>query len=707
MSVAAIIFPCLGLTAQTLTITGKVTDHKGEVLTGVNVYIENTYDGATSGADGVFSFETHEKGNQTIAASFIGFQPWEKEVKLGGNLEIDIQLRESTQTLDAVTITAGSFEASDEKRASALKPFDIYTTAGALGDINGALKTLPGTQPAADDGRLLVRGGEAYETKTLIDGLLVAKPYYSKVPDLPTRGRFAPSLFAGTFFNTGGYSAEYGQALSSVLVLNSQDMATEDLTSVSLMTIGPELGVTKTWKRSSLMMSAGYTNLSPYYSMTKNNMDWIKAPENVSGTIVFRQKVNGSGLFKAFVTSDTGVQKFNTESGVLGQKLKIDRSATATYVNLHYSDELSKKTIIKTGLAMTLSPEKINLDETRIKTVETDIEARVSFISTCHDGLEFIYGISDTYSDYKQDYTEAETFHLHFNDHILAVFAEPEIRFSKNFGLRPGLRTEYSSVLKKWNITPRVALALKTGNESQLSASYGQFYQNPESDFLKFNHNLDFQKAEHYITSFQSGTNAERLFRLEAYYKNYDKLIRFSGEDSNFPKDISSDGNGYARGIDLFFRDRKSVKALDYWMSYSFIDTERLNRNYRSKVTPDYISKHTFSLVAKYFVEKLSTQFGSSFSYASGRPYNDPNSTEFMDGKTPYYCDLSLNLAFLTNIWNNFTIVYCSLSNVLGRDNLFGYRSTYTPNSAGQYGLVPVKQDIRRFFFIGVFISIK
>ena len=102
-----------------------------------------------------------------------------------------------------VVITAGAFEASDEKKAVILNSIDIVTTAGATADIAGALNTLPGTQAVGEEGRLFVRGGAAYETRTFIDGLFVQNPYNASVPNLPARGRFSPFLFKGTSFSTG------------------------------------------------------------------------------------------------------------------------------------------------------------------------------------------------------------------------------------------------------------------------------------------------------------------------------------------------------------------------------------------------------------------------------------------------------------------------------------------------------------------------
>lgn len=119
-------------------------------------------------------------------------------------------LKESVNALDAVVITAGTFEAGDKARVSVLKPLDIVTTAGAAGDIIGALTTLPGAQTVGESGRLFVRGGEANETQTFVDGMRVAQPYGATANNTPTRSRFSPFLFSGVSFSTGGYSAEYG-----------------------------------------------------------------------------------------------------------------------------------------------------------------------------------------------------------------------------------------------------------------------------------------------------------------------------------------------------------------------------------------------------------------------------------------------------------------------------------------------------------------
>ena len=134
-------------------------------------------------------------------------------------------------------LSTGTFEAGAESRVTALKPLDVVTTASALGDFLGALQTLPGTSTVGEDGRLFVRGGGADETQIFIDGIRVFAPYTPTANNIPTRGRFSPFLFKGISFSTGGYSAEYGQALSGVLKLNTIDEPDQEKTDISLMTL--------------------------------------------------------------------------------------------------------------------------------------------------------------------------------------------------------------------------------------------------------------------------------------------------------------------------------------------------------------------------------------------------------------------------------------------------------------------------------------
>ncbi len=186
------------------TVSGKVIDHKGKPVFGANVYLEGTYDGSSTDEKGAFSFTSEEKGEQTLVVSFISYEEFILIADINTFNKLVIKLREDVNTLDAVIINAGTFEAGDNAKVTALKPLDVVTTASALGDFVGALQTLPGTSTVAEDGRLFVRGGDPEETQIFIDGIRVFTPFTPTANNIPTRGRFSPFLFKGISFSTGG-----------------------------------------------------------------------------------------------------------------------------------------------------------------------------------------------------------------------------------------------------------------------------------------------------------------------------------------------------------------------------------------------------------------------------------------------------------------------------------------------------------------------
>lgn len=118
---------------------------------------------------------------------------------------------------------------------------------------------------------------------------------------------------------------------------------------------------------------------------------------------------------------------------------------------------------------------------------------------------------------------------------------------------------------------------------------------------------------------------------------------------------------------------------------------------------PSFASKHNISVVAKYFITRLRSQLGATWSFTSGRHYNNPNEPEFNAGRTPSYRDLSFNWSYLPK---PYLIVYFSCTNLLGRDNIFGYEYGSVPNDDGLYNSRAVRQPARRFLFLGLFYTI-
>src|SRR5688500_11748982 len=288
--------------AQTV-VSGKVRDGKGRPIQGASITLKDTYDGATSDSLGAWHFKTSEKGEQTLLVTSIGYKLQELKITVSGPaMHMDVVLKQEPNELTAVTITAGTFEASDTKRTTVLNPIDIVTTASANADITSAIKTLPGAQQVGESEGLFVRGGTASETKTYIDGTLVNNFFYSSVPNIAQRGRFSPWLFKGTVFSAGGYSALYGQALSSALILETVDLPETSSGSLGISPIGGSFGYQKLAKnnKSSWGVSYGYTNVHLAFKLLGPVVDYFKMPSFHTGDANFRIKTSATGILKYY-----------------------------------------------------------------------------------------------------------------------------------------------------------------------------------------------------------------------------------------------------------------------------------------------------------------------------------------------------------------------------------------------------------------------
>lgn len=687
-------------------INGLVKDEQGELIIGANVFLKDTYDGTSTDVEGRFSFPTAEEGEQTLVVSYLGYENWEQIILIKGPqaLSFEVQIKPSASELDVVVITAGAFEASDEKKGVVLRTLDIVTTAGATADIAGALNTLPGTQAVGEEGRLFVRGGAAAETRTFIDGMFVQNPYNSSVPNLPTRGRFSPFLFKGTTFSTGGYSAEYGQALSSALILDTRDLAPETVTGISLMSVGLNLSHTQRWEKSSLSVSLDHFNLGPYTALVPQNIDWETPFHGTSGQVIFRQKTSETGIFKIHANfNQNGFALQYPLDNDVNQTNELELTNQNFYVNSSFREILGDKWSLFGGISYTRNSDDVR-QQFQLDALEQSAQGKFTLSYQMNESIRMKFGGEYLFNDFDENFlsTDLQAFNTRLKEQYSAAFWEADIYLSNHLVTRVGLRTEYSDILQNWNIAPRVSIAYKTGKDSQISLAYGQFFQNPEKEHLRYQTNLDFERADHYMLNYQIIKNA-RTFRIEGYYKAYKNLLKFA---ANAPWLSENSGDGFARGIDVFYRDQRSVKNGDFWLSYSFLDTERNYRDFPERATPYFASKHNFSVVYKHWIPKCTTSLGFTYSLASPRSFNNPNTEAFNAERTAIYQDLSFNASYLTSLFGQFTIFYFSINNIPGYENNFGIRYSDTPDENGQFVGTPIEPPAKRFVFLGIFISI-
>lgn len=687
--------------SQHLTLSGEIWDENNQPVIGANVFLTGTYDGASTDLEGLFSFTTTEKGAFTLSVSYLGYEDWSQDIDLANeSFEFDIQLTPATSELDAVVITAGAFEASDSKKSVTLRPLDIVTTAGANGDVLGALQTLPGAQRVGEDGRLFVRGGAAYETRTFIDGLYVAQPYTSTTPNVPSRGRFSPVLFKGTTFSTGGYSAEYGQALSSALVLETQDLAPATLTAISLMSVGGNLSHTQRWEQTSVAVSADYTNLGPYINLIPQNLQWQKAPRTAGGQLIFRHKSDNGSLWKLQAQhhqSEMSLQTLNPQQ--LSDSLEVNLKNAYTYLGTSFQKTLGAVWHLQLSAAYT-----DHLDKTAtiadIRSRESALLAKARLSRSLGQGHLLRLGLSHWRESFEEQLEVPEaTFLQEQQEPYTAFFTEADWTFSKKLVARTGLRAEMRHVSDELVISPRLSVAYKTGAKSQVSFATGRFTQRPQKVQILSAPMLEMEEAWHFITNWQWQKDG-RTLRVEAYRKTYDDLatLATTGWENN--------GDGYAQGIDVFFRDKVSIANSDFWVSYSYLDTERRYERFTERIQPPFAAKHTVNLVYKYWIPRWQSLVGMTAVYATPRNYYHQTETEMIQGETTPYRDISMNWSYLTQLKGHLLIIHCSVNNLPGFENNYGQQFSQQPESDGSYASVTIRPPAKRFLFLGVFLSI-
>jgi len=713
-----------------VVIQGKVKDNKGRPVQGASISLKDTYDGAVVDSLGNYKFTTAEKGEQTLIISNIGYKPFEQKISIGTTtIVIDVTLKEELSELKAVTVISGSFAAGDTKRAATVLNFiDVVTVGGGNADITAAVKTLPGAQQIGEQEGLFVRGGTGYETKQFIDGTVVNNPYYTSIPDLATRGRFSPFLFKGTVFSAGGYSAQYGEALSSALILESIDLPDRSAANLSLSPIilGAGFQDLAKNKKSSWGVNYNYVNLIAYFNIIKQKPDYFAMPEFHNADANFRFKTKRGGMIKYYTTfahSKLGLRRPDIDS--IDWKDAFGLTNLNWYNNLSWKENLGKGWKINLGLGYSTNTDNISQQlqdqdnqqqfpnqpwaynknftvksRQQLSQVKAVLEKKLFGISTIRFGSEYLYGVNNsTYNGIESNLTE----------NFQSLFAETDIYVTNDLAAKIGGRFEHSSIIDKSNIAPRISLAYKVGNSAQVSAAYGIFYQKPENTQLIYTTDLDYARATHYILTYQKSTN-DRIFRTEIFYKKYADLIK-TVPVNYYYGNYNNAGSGYARGIEFFWRDKKSIKNFDYWISYSYLDTKRDYLNYPQKLRPEFAATHTASFVMKRFFIDMKTGFNFTYSYATGRPYynfvfNGPGNkyTIADQGKTKNYHNLGFSMNYVPSVGKTnpklFWVLVASVTNVLGYDPVFGYHYSYNGMNKE-----PIGVPARRFYFIGAFFS--
>ena len=510
-------------------------------------------------------------------------------------------------------------------------------------------------------------------------------------------------------------------------MLESVDLPDETSYNVGISPIFLNAGFQKLSdnKNYSYGATAGYSLLSLMQKVFNFNTDFVEAPQGFNGDLNFRFKTKSGGFFKyygMFNSNRMGVKSESLEPGSDYSLVKLN--GKNTFHNLSFKQKFGKY-LLNVGGSYSY-----NRSDLHFSTETNDVESNRSQLLTDGNYLNFkavlerkINRISAVRGGFELNNTDEnlnfEAVQKHYKDLISSAFVETDLGFSNALSAKIGVRTEHSSFLGKSNIAPRFAIAYRLAKDWTTSLAYGLFYQNPESKYINGPANLGFQKSQHYIFQVQRASKG-RTLRFEAFYKKYDQLIKTFNitqdkeQNQQIQTALNNNGYGYAKGLEFFWRDnKKTFENIDYWISYSYLDSKRDFLNYPVSLQPSFAAEHTLSAVAKRFIPEWKLGVNLSYTYAKGRPYYDIASTfkngeavNFIrnEGRLKDYNALNFSINYLPNIGKkdakSFPVFVLSISNILGSKNVYGYN--FSANGSRSSAIVP---PVNTFVFIGAFIS--
>lgn len=736
--------------AQTGTIQGTVVDAvTKQPLIGVTVQVVNTPRGAVTDLDGKYRIEQIPVGVVSVRASFIGYNPSTKTdvvVQPSRPSILSFELEEAVTEAATVTIQASIFEPKSDAPTSikSISAEEIRRTPGGQGDISRSVLSLPGVISGADNRNdLLVRGGGPGENAYFLDGIEIPQ-----INHFATQGATGGPLgminvdfIANTEFYTGGFAARYGDALSSLMVIQnrpgSPDRIAGDFTLSAAdagLNLDGSLGAKGNWffsaRRSYLQFLFQVIGLPilPSYWDFQTKLEYNLDKNN-------RISFIGLGAIDDFrfdVPDDPTVQQqeiadsvFDNDQWSYTNGLVWRRLIKNGFMNVALSRSMNEFRFEDTDKDATKPPVLTNTSQESENRLRIDVDQKLS------KALTLGYGGGVTQAriaiDFFQQATPAIPFDLKFNNELKQwkTFAYGQL-ISKLAGGKLtttlGLRYDGNTFLGKHYLAPRFSGSWAFAPDWTLNASYGIFYQAPEyltmavqQNGVYVNQSLPYLKASHYIAGFGWQARPSLKMTLEGFYKGYDHYpvsaktglsLANTGSDFGFvgAEKVEGIGKGRAYGVELFAQ-KKLVEQLYGLASYAMIWSEFTGKDgvYRPS---SWDVRHAVSLTGGYRLGKK-WELGIKWRFTSGNPYTPydlaasareysitgrgvKDLSRLNSERMPAYhrLDLRADRRFFFNRVNG--VVYLDIQNLYNRENIYTY--TYTQDPAYPNKLRPSSQ---------------
>ena len=655
-----ILFVCfffLGLlaVAQNAVIKGFTYDEStGETLPYCTIQLMGTSFGALSDVTGAFLINKIPAGTYTVKVSQLGYIDLLDTVVISGNATITkrYSISPNSQTLDAVQIVGENTRKEQETRTSVIsvtpKDMSKMPAIGGQPDFAQYLQVLPGIISTGDQGgQLYVRGGTPVQNMLLLDGVILFNPFHS----IGIFSVFDMDIMSSADVYTGGFGAEFGGRISSVMDIKTRDGNKKRLAGkVDINNIGGQL-----------LFEGPLLKLK---DERKTSISFI-----LSGKGSFLDK--SSKVFYPYVKNEDGLPynfwdlygkvtlatRNGTRWNIFGFNYD-DRVKYSSVANYGWNNwGIGSNFLIVPGDAPTTIEGSLAYSKYSSELQDANFDPRRSSMDGFTFDLGFNYYLGNsllkvgidvvgynTNYEYYTIYHAQRTIEDHTTD--LSIFAKYKYNFRNKLLIEPGFRLQYYYSLGEVSPEPRLAIKYNILKNLRLKLAAGMYSQNlvsitSDRDVVSlFNGFLSsplensllpstlinddkemkgrLQKSQHAIIGLEYDPINPLSINIEGYFKNFSQLIsanRYKMLDSE-NEFIWEKGQAYGGDISVKYEQ----KGVYIWFVYSLGWVKRTD----GKITynPHFDRRHNINLVASYsFGKRRSWEINCRWNFGTGFPF--------------------------------------------------------------------------------------
>lgn len=592
---------------NTASIHGQVFDEFTKApISNANLEVLGTKIGDAADSSGVYSLNKLIAGTYFIRISCIGYTPKIIErvaLKSGENKRLDIYLSSTTLKLESVEVEAERLWEKYLTEASMvnvqrMRSRDIVSIPGGIDDPLRAVQVFSGVLGGGDySGYLAVRGGSPDQNQVIVDGIIIPSPYRFRLAFGAGLSSINPNTTRDMYLHLGGFSAEYGNSLSSILEVESRignrkrirAQGTINFTDINGVVDGP-----LSFGNGSFLFSMRRT----YYDFIANRVSKTNSVFpfyfELSNRFAFDIDQNNRILI-SFVRNREGTELLEE----LSEDINISEDATTYLVSLswrrlhnekwqfdtalfYYHDALNYRTFTADSFGETtyesLNSKIMNFGfkgDIRYKTGEeswlkwgvaaTRLPSEITFESP--QLSSFFYARAESPANLTFDKT--------YN--YFATYLESSTKATEKLHFRIGARYDYSTILDDGELSPRFSLWYQLNDRTTLEGSWGIFYQFPDPTSIysrnipvNLGANLDIisaEKAAHQILGIEHLFSHDISAKLQLYNKDLDRLLLPIDDRTFAPR---NNGIGISRGFEFILEKKPSNSRFSGVVSYSY-----------------------------------------------------------------------------------------------------------------------------------------